>query len=99
MEPKASTNSAPRATEPRSATDSGNVPEDVKNRTFTSLGFWKTKIKITANTTIAGSIRIQARDVRVDVIGSGASFVGTTSSLLKLAPEEFSGGGPSSSSA
>jgi hypothetical protein len=38
-EPSASVINEPRITAPKSATESGSVPEDVKKLTFTSLGF------------------------------------------------------------
>ena len=69
-DPSASAMSAPRSTAPRSATESGNVPEIVKRLTLTSLGFWKTNTKMTTKTTRTGSNLIHALDVFVDAITS-----------------------------
>jgi hypothetical protein len=73
-EPSANVMSAPRITAPRSATERGSVPENVKILTFTSLGFWNTKTKMTAKTISTGSTRIHARDDRVDEITSGEAL-------------------------
>jgi hypothetical protein len=69
-EPSANVISAPRITAPSSATESGSEPENVKMLTFTSLGFWNTKTKMTIRTISKGSNRIHALDDRVDEIAS-----------------------------
>jgi hypothetical protein len=69
-EPSANVMSAPRITAPRSATERGSLPENVKMLTFTSLGFWNTKTKMTTRTISKGSNRIHALDDRVDEITS-----------------------------
>lgn len=72
--------SAPSITAPRSATESGRVPEKVKMLTFTSLGFWNTKTKITTKTISRGSNRIHALDDRVDEITSEEALGSTPAS-------------------
>ena len=69
-DPRQKTTSAPSAAATRSASASGNLPENIRKLTFASRRFSKTKTSITATRTSAGTRLFQACPARL--LGTGA---------------------------